>query len=262
MKLRHLFSSTRLRELCSVTTYSEKSPDTSPDKATSSSSFSSSTTSFSSSFRYHTPSADPPVRARHSPTMADEIPVNAPDDTSNTTSDIIGSGSDSVGGSDNNHHHHQHSNNNNNNSSNHSDSDATELTPDCSPATRRRNPFILLPLYIYPGIGVWEPLFNALEANPGLDFWVIVNPFNGPGQGTLPDANYLDMLSRLTGVPNVKVIGYVRCDYARRPVEDIVADIEKYAAWENEMVKQGDERVRDVLFLLSFFLLPILFSPF
>lgn len=112
-----------------------------------------------------------------------------------------------------------------------------------SPAGRKQRPFILLPLYIWPGTGVWDPLFAAAEANPDLDLWVIINPFNGPGLGPLPDANYLEVLSRLTAVPNAKVIGYVRCDYGRRPIEEILAEIDKYASWGKELVKQGDERV-------------------
>lgn len=73
---------------------------------------------------------------------------------------------------------------------------------------------------------------------------MIVNPFNGPGLGALPDANYLEVLSRLTAVPNAKTIGYVRCDYARRPIEEILAEIDKYAAWGKELANRGDERVR------------------
>lgn len=114
-----------------------------------------------------------------------------------------------------------------------------------SPPTpvRKRKPFILLPLYIWPGTGVWDPLFIAAEAHPDLDLWVIVNPFNGPGLNALPDANYLQVLPRLTAIPNTKVIGYVRCDYGRRPVEEILAEIGKYASWGKELANQGDERV-------------------
>lgn len=123
--------------------------------------------------------------------------------------------------------------------------DTFKPTPSSSPApSRKRKPFILLPLYIWPGTGVWDPLFTAAEANPGLDLWVIVNPFNGPGLNVLPDANYLEVLPRLTTVPNAKVIGYVRCDYGRRPIEEILAEIDKYANWEKELAKQGDDRVR------------------
>lgn len=108
---------------------------------------------------------------------------------------------------------------------------------------RKRNPFILLPLYIWPGTGVWDPLFEAAEANPDLDLWVIINPFNGPGLNVLPEANYIEVLSRLTAVPNAKLIGYVRCDYGRRPMEEILAEIDKYASWGKELANQGDERV-------------------
>lgn len=40
---------------------------------------------------------------------------------------------------------------------------------------------ILLPLYIYPLTGVWDPVYDAIEANPDLIFRVIVNVDSGPG---------------------------------------------------------------------------------
>ncbi|KAF3761883.1 hypothetical protein M406DRAFT_234055, partial [Cryphonectria parasitica EP155] len=96
---------------------------------------------------------------------------------------------------------------------------------------------ILVPLYIYPTPETWAPLYRAADAQPDLDFYVVVNPANGPGLGALPDANYVDALARLTALGNVRVIGYVHCSYGRRPVEDIVADVEAYARWEGEMGK-------------------------
>lgn len=129
-------------------------------------------------------------------------------------------------------------------SSTDSATDNTKLTSNPPPKpSRKRKPFILLPLYIWPGTGVWDPLFAAAEANPSLELWVIVNPFNGPGLNVLPDANYLEVLPRLTAVPNIKVIGYVRCDYGKRPIEEILAEIDKYANWEKELAKQGSDRV-------------------
>lgn len=100
-------------------------------------------------------------------------------------------------------------------------------------------PFILLPLYIYPAPGAWQPLYDAADAHPELDFWVVINPANGPGEGPLPDANYVEALARMTAQANIKVIGYVHCSYGVRVTEDIVADIEAYGRWEGEMEKRG-----------------------
>lgn len=40
---------------------------------------------------------------------------------------------------------------------------------------------ILLPLYIYPSSGVWDPVYDAISDNPDVTFRVIVNPDSGPG---------------------------------------------------------------------------------
>lgn len=92
-------------------------------------------------------------------------------------------------------------------------------------------PVILLPLYIYPLEGAWEPLVAAAEANPGVTFQVVVNPGNGPGPDALPDASYMAALSRLCQVPNVEPLGYVHCTYGQRDGAAIHRDIETYMGW-------------------------------
>lgn len=116
-------------------------------------------------------------------------------------------------------------------------------------------PFVLVPLYIYPAPGAWDPLFAAAEARPELDFWVVANPANGPGDGALPDANYVRELARLTALRNVKVVGYVHCSYGQRAAEDIVADVEAYGRWEGEMSVRGVEGEVSFFFSRSRFLL-------
>lgn len=101
-------------------------------------------------------------------------------------------------------------------------------------------PFILVPLYIYPAPGAWDPVYTAAAVlADALDFYVVVNPANGPGAGLLPDANYVEALERLTALGNVKVIGYVHCSYGLREAEEIVRDVERYAAWEGERARAG-----------------------
>jgi hypothetical protein len=92
-------------------------------------------------------------------------------------------------------------------------------------------PFIFVPLYIYPTSTSWLPLLNAAATYPELAFKVVVNPDNGPGQGLLPDANYLAGLQALAGLTNVQVLGYVYCNWGQRSMEDLERDILTYAHW-------------------------------
>lgn len=99
---------------------------------------------------------------------------------------------------------------------------------------------ILLPLYIYPQDGSWDPLLNAAAAHSAVDFNVIVNPASGPGIESLPDENYVDALRSLGSYPNVNLLGYVRCGYGDRATEEIDADIAIYASWEDEFTLLGE----------------------
>jgi len=90
---------------------------------------------------------------------------------------------------------------------------------------------ILIPLYVYPAPGAWEPLYTALKNHPSLDFTVVVNPSNGPGLGAGPDANYTRELPRLNTFSNVRTVGYVSTDYLARDPGAILRDIEVYSAW-------------------------------
>ncbi|KAK4223257.1 Spherulin-4 [Podospora fimiseda] len=93
------------------------------------------------------------------------------------------------------------------------------------------NPFILVPLYIYPASNSWAPLISSVSKHPNQDFLVVVNPDNGPGPGDLPDTNYISVLKTLSLLPNVKLLGYVHCTYGQRPQEEIIPDITSYKNW-------------------------------
>lgn len=109
---------------------------------------------------------------------------------------------------------------------------------------------IILPLYIYPHPGAWDPLYAAyvsqihsfthgliggsISAHPDLEFLVIVNPNSGPGAPPWwPNEDYVREIPRLNASRNVTTVGYVRTTYCRRPVEDVVQDIEVYAKRNN-----------------------------
>ncbi|USP76102.1 hypothetical protein yc1106_03376 [Curvularia clavata] len=82
---------------------------------------------------------------------------------------------------------------------------------------------ILLPLYIYPHPGAWEPLYTA---GPGTPPW-------------WPNADYVREIARLNALSNVTTLGYVRATYCKRPHGDICEDIKVYAARGRE-----DEKMR------------------
>ena len=92
-------------------------------------------------------------------------------------------------------------------------------------------PFVLIPLYIYPLEGAWEPLFQVAEAHPEVLFVAIINPNSGPGQAALPDASYVAALRRLSEVANIRTLGYVHCSYGKRPIDAIKTDIDVYRGW-------------------------------
>ena len=104
--------------------------------------------------------------------------------------------------------------------------------------------FILLPLYIYPLPGAWDPLFTAAKANPDVTFQAVINPWTGPGAGDCPDASYINATSYLNSIPNIKTLGYVHtaaqwdcgpdADWIRpctQPLSALEANITKYQNW-------------------------------
>jgi hypothetical protein len=108
---------------------------------------------------------------------------------------------------------------------------------------------VLVPLYVYPAPGAWEPLFTAYATNispsyvpsaytrgrisshPTLNFTVVVNPASGPGPGAGPDANYTREIPRLNAYANVRTVGYVSTDYTKRDLGAILRDVKVYSAW-------------------------------
>jgi len=90
---------------------------------------------------------------------------------------------------------------------------------------------ILLPLYIYPEHGAWEPLHKAISDHPHVKFIVILNPHNGPGASPFPDAEYSQEIPRLNSQPNVRTVGYVRTNYCNRDLAEVLADVNRYAGW-------------------------------
>lgn len=98
---------------------------------------------------------------------------------------------------------------------------------------------VILPLYIYPLDKAWEPLIRAAKAHPNVRFIAIVNPGNGPGADTMPDANYRAALRELSLVCNILPVGYVHCTYGQRDLEAIRRDVDIYRQWNSEFRMEG-----------------------
>ncbi|KAL4947063.1 Spherulation-specific family 4 [Aspergillus filifer] len=77
----------------------------------------------------------------------------------------------------------------------------------------------------------FDSSLEDIESHPTLPFLIITNPDSGPGHTTYPDENYAREILRLNSYANVTTIGYVRIDYCRRPLDEVVAEIERYAGW-------------------------------
>lgn len=90
---------------------------------------------------------------------------------------------------------------------------------------------ILLPLYVYPNNGAWEPLYAAAKAYPKTDFTVVVNPCSGPCRGSLPETVYQLEIPKLRTFPNIRTLGYVATNYTNRPIDEVIIDINTYASW-------------------------------
>ncbi|KAH7357375.1 Spherulation-specific family 4 [Pyrenochaeta sp. MPI-SDFR-AT-0127] len=90
---------------------------------------------------------------------------------------------------------------------------------------------ILLPLYIYPSPGAWDPLYAAAKAYCDVDFTVILNPCSGPCLGSLPDQVYLDEIPKLRAYPNIRTLGYVATHYTAKDIQNVLTEIDIYAKW-------------------------------
>jgi hypothetical protein len=76
-----------------------------------------------------------------------------------------------------------------------------------------------------------------------VDFVVIINPNSGPyaeypnsapGRLSLPGHDYCREIPKLNVFSNVTVIGYVRIGYCKKPLSEVFAEVETYAAWNRE----------------------------
>ncbi|CAG8972121.1 hypothetical protein HYALB_00008126 [Hymenoscyphus albidus] len=104
---------------------------------------------------------------------------------------------------------------------------------------------VLIPLYIYPLPHAWTPLYEAISTYPNVTFVVIINPHNGPGASSQPDAAYSRELGKLSVLANVRLVGYVRVNYCERNLAEVLEDINKYAGWSKTAIRSSSPTPSD-----------------
>ncbi|KAF1851493.1 uncharacterized protein K460DRAFT_269803 [Cucurbitaria berberidis CBS 394.84] len=93
------------------------------------------------------------------------------------------------------------------------------------------NGSVIVPLYIYPSVGAWTPIYNMASAYPQLQFTAIVNIYNGPGEGALPSKEYSQAMGILNSLINVRTIGYVATSWCTRNLSSVLDEIAAYSFW-------------------------------
>ncbi|KAJ7157954.1 Spherulation-specific family 4-domain-containing protein [Mycena crocata] len=86
---------------------------------------------------------------------------------------------------------------------------------------------VLLPLYVDPGAScaAWSPAFDAVSAHSSTQFYIILNPNDGPGQ---TNKDYQSCVVAIPASTNQVKLGYV--DTRKGSVVD---DVDTYAAWDS-----------------------------
>lgn len=100
---------------------------------------------------------------------------------------------------------------------------------------------ILLPLYVWPSgdenVAQWQATLDAIDANPSLNYYVIINPSNGapyatPQQEADIKKDWSKWIGAMNARSNVKTLGYIYTGFATpRDINVVKAGIDAYAAW-------------------------------
>jgi hypothetical protein len=111
---------------------------------------------------------------------------------------------------------------------------------------------VIVPLYVYPSAGAWEPVYGMYDTPtpllslfvvakvsdicraslyPLVQFTAIVNIHNGPGDGALPNTEYSTAIETLNSLSNVRTIGYVATTWCARNLSSVLDDIAAYSFW-------------------------------
>jgi hypothetical protein len=95
---------------------------------------------------------------------------------------------------------------------------------------------VAVPLYIWPTINAWQPLYNAISASPNTTFNIIINPDSGPSNGA-SQPEIVSAVTSLRSYSNVQLFGYVHIEYGNRKPATVQKDISTYASWKKTSAK-------------------------
>jgi hypothetical protein len=71
----------------------------------------------------------------------------------------------------------------------------------------------------------------SITSHPRQKFMVILNPNSGPGNLPYPNTDYSSQIQKLNSFPNVRTVGYVRTDFAKRNITSVLLDVAIYSGW-------------------------------
>ena len=94
--------------------------------------------------------------------------------------------------------------------------------------------FIIFPLYLYPGDNgsAWNDVTSTIEAYPGVQWQIVINPNTGPGTTGYPsDQNIISGIAKLNSYSNVNTVGYVETLKGQKSISDVNAETDVYASW-------------------------------
>ncbi|KAF2820329.1 hypothetical protein CC86DRAFT_360985 [Ophiobolus disseminans] len=90
---------------------------------------------------------------------------------------------------------------------------------------------VIVPLYVYPSMGAWDPVYDMAALYPRVQFTAIVNVHNGPGEGALPNPEYSHAIETLNSFNNVRTVGYVSTTWCARNLNSVLDEIAAYSFW-------------------------------
>ncbi|KAJ7194919.1 Spherulation-specific family 4-domain-containing protein [Mycena pura] len=98
--------------------------------------------------------------------------------------------------------------------------------------TQLEFPQVLLPLYVFPGskqCEAWRNVTEAITAYPTTQWYIVINPNNGPGplEPSSEESLYQNCVAALPSSDNQIVMGFIKTTEG-----NVTADIDTYAGWD------------------------------